>query len=829
MTRKRNRMLSKSLFAYAVAACLLSSISVLQGQPLPALSGRVVSSDTGQPVVDVQVQLEGTAFTATTDAAGSFSIAGVPPATYTVVAAREGFESVRATVTVTGGINPPLEVRLPFALGLREDVSVVGRTVGDLGLAGQAATASRLTLKPIEIPASVDILDSTVMEARGYQKVSDAVGRMAGVVAGEHPTAPSSFSMRGFTSSQVATLRDGIWLGPSTMVMRPQNTFNLDRIELMRGPSSVVNGQGSVAGAVNAVTKVAEATTATSGNALLSYGRYNTSHAAVGVTGPIADTLWYRLDASRSGSDGYVDRMDSSSLNLTGSLLWRPTPRVRFRVSADYLDDNLAKYFGTPLVPMSAAAEPLDVLRTSTGETIDGRMRFVNYNVSDGEASANQRLWRADLAVDLASGVTVSNVAYRFDAERAWRNAEGYVYCGSVADVCTHTGVIQRYYGYFIINHDQELYGDRLMLNVNRPLGGRPNNAVVGAEVSRIDFERARGFRRQAPLMAGDAVDPFNPVPGLYGPIELRGISPTVLDQWAVFAENSLALTSRLRVSGGLRYDGMDLDRKNLSPTRVPESGGFTRSQTWWSWRAGAVVSLRSDVVTYGQYSNAKDPVSSNVFLVNANQNFDLTDSVQWEVGLKADLDNGRTQLTLAWFDITRDDVLERFALDSVTNLGGVASQGLEAASSIRLSAQARVGANFGYTDTQFRPSPNFQRFAGNRLPNVPTVTANLWASYQDIAGLPLEVGGSARYVGDRFANNANLITMKAYAVADVYAAWTRGRARVTARVDNLTDAVYASWSDPFYVSQVDPSFLYANQLMLGAPRTFSVMVQFGF
>ncbi|MDP2390319.1 MAG: TonB-dependent receptor, partial [Acidobacteriota bacterium] len=378
-------------------------------------------------------------------------------------------------------------------------------------------------------------------------------------------------------------------LGPSPMVMRPQNTFNLDRIELMRGPSSVVNGQGSVAGAVNAVTKVAEPTTATSGNALLSYGRFNTSNAAVGVTGPIADTLWYRVDASRSGSDGYIDRMDSSSFNMTGSLLWKPTPRVRLRVSADHLDDNLAKYFGTPLVPVSAAAEPLDVIRTSTGETIDGRMRFVNYNVSDGEASANQRLWRADLSVELAPGVALSNVAYRFDAERAWRNAEGLVYCASVVDVCTSTGVVQRYYGYFIINHEQQLYGDRLMLNVNRDLGRRPNSAVVGVEMSRIDFERARGFRRQVPLAPGDAVDPFNPTPGLYGPIELRAISPTALDQWAVFAENSLALTPRLRLSGGLRYDGMDLDRQNLSPTRVPEAGGFTRSQTWWSWRAGAL------------------------------------------------------------------------------------------------------------------------------------------------------------------------------------------------------------------------------------------------
>ncbi|HWI20225.1 MAG TPA: TonB-dependent receptor [Vicinamibacterales bacterium] len=812
----------------AVILFLLLAVPAF-AQSTVTVAGRVVADEDNLPIVDVAVALEGGAST-TTDASGRFEISNVPPGTYTLIVSRDGFTTVRSTITIASGVSAPIEVRLPLDVSVRENITVVGRTVGDLGLAGSASSATRLNLKPLDIPASVDILNSAVMDARGYQKVSDAVGRMAGVVSGEHPTAPSSFSMRGFTSSQVATLRDGIWLGPSPMVMRPQNTFNLDRIELMRGPSSVINGQGSVAGAINAVTKTAEPTSATSWNTLFSYGSFNTAHAAVGVTGPVADSLWYRVDVSRSSSDGYVSDMNSSSLNVTGSVLWRPVARFRFKLTADYLDDDLAKYFGTPLVPASAAAEPLEILRTTTGETIDGRMRFVNYNVSDGHARADQRLFRADASWDIADGVTINNLAYLFDATRSWKNAEGYVYCTAIVDVCRQTGVVQRYYGYFVIDHDQQLWGDRVSLNVNRAIGGRANSAVLGAEVASLDFERTRGFRRQAPLTPADAVDPFNPSPGVYGPIELRAISPTVIGTFAVFAENSLAVSDRIRIAGGLRYDGLDLDRKNLNPsTRVPESGGFTRAYTWWSWRAGATVTFRPGLVGYGQYSNAKDPVSSNLFLVNANQNFDLTDAVQWEAGLKADLTGGRTQFTAAWFDITRDDVLDRYSLDSVTNIGGIRSKGFEASAAARVSAKARAGGNVAYTDTSFQPSANFQRLAGNRPPNIPKVTANAWASYQDIAGLPIEIGGAARYVGDRFANNTTAITMKAYALADVYAAWTRNRLRVTARIDNVTDAVYAAWADPFYVSQVDPSFLYANQLMVGQPRTLSLQVQVGF
>jgi iron complex outermembrane receptor protein len=323
-------------------------------------------------------------------------------------------------------------------------------------------------------------------------------------------------------------------------------------------------------------------------------------------------------------------------------------------------------------------------------------------------------------------------------------------------------------------------------------------------------------------------VDLLDPQPGLYGPDEIRGISPTAIDTWAVFAEDSLALTGRVRLSAALRHERLALERVNLNANGSVAAGGFERTYESWSWRAGAVVSVTNDIVAYGQYANAKDPVSSNVFLVNANQNFDLTEARQWELGLKSQRADGRAQWTVAYFDIERDDVLERFAVDSATNIGGISSRGLEVAGTFRFGPHA-LGANAGFTDSTYRPSANFVKLAGNRPPNVPTLTANLWASRENIAGLPLEIGGSARHVSDRYADNANAIRMKGYVLGDLYAAWTHNRVRITARVDNVTDTAYASWSDVFYLGQTNPSFLYANQLMLGAPRAFSVIVQKAF
>ena len=145
---------------------------------------------------------------------------------------------------------------------------------------------------------------------------------------------------------------------------------------------------------------------------------------------------------------------------------------------------------------------------------------------------------RADLTWTLTENLTVKNTSYRFDADREWLNAEGYVFCTNVVDVCTKTGEIQRYYGYFFVFHEQDLVGNRLTVKYDSDLGGRENSLLGGFETTSLDFERTRGFRRAEPLAPGDStVGLPTPIAGLYGPEELRGVSPTDIQTRALFLE----------------------------------------------------------------------------------------------------------------------------------------------------------------------------------------------------------------------------------------------------------------------------------------------------
>ncbi|MCG8414428.1 MAG: TonB-dependent receptor, partial [Pseudomonadales bacterium] len=523
-----------------------------------------------------------------------------------------------------------------------EEIVVIGDTVGSLGLDSDSGAGSRLGLTIRETPAAIEVINKEVLRSRGYQQLTDAVQSLPGVISGNHPAAPSTFSMRGFTRGQVSILRDGLWVGPSSMVMRPQNTFNLERVEVLRGPASVMSGIGAIGSTVNTVARTAVVGADSSYDVLLSAGRWDSFQAGFGAGGSLSDTTGWRFDVSTYGAEGFVERTDPESTNVTGSFVWSLADDMELKLSADYLQDDVGRYFGTPLIPLEAARRPMThIISTTTGETIDEDMRFRNYNVEDGFAESDQLFLRADYSWEVSENITLQNTLYKFDADREWVNAEGYAFCTEVVDVCSQAGEIQRYYGYFFVFHDQDQWGNRFTLNVDGELGGMENRFVVGAELLDIDFVRSRGFRRSIPPAPGDSVDPYNPVPGVYGQLELRGVSPTDIQDWAIFAENALQITDRFSLVGALRYEELDLDRANFNESGVDEGSGFVRTYDWWSWRLGFVFDLTESIALYGQYSDAVDPIGSNIFLVNSNNDFDLTSAEQWEIGLKASLGGG--------------------------------------------------------------------------------------------------------------------------------------------------------------------------------------------
>lgn len=673
---------------------------------------------------------------------------------------------------------------------------------GRLSLDKPTPTGSRLGIAPRELPASVEVIDRETMETRGHRTIMEAVESATGVTVGNSPGNPANFSIRGFTNNQVSILYDGNGVGPASMTSRPLDTWNLESVDVLKGPASVLYGEGAVGGAINLITKRPRREEQRNAEAMFSFGSFNTTRFGVGSGGPIGERLHYRFDFSRQTSDGFINDTPFEYWNWTSGLLFDASERLSFEVSFDAIHDDLEPYWGTPLVPKSFATKELfGVVATRDGRTIDRRMSRVNYNVTDARMWADNYWTRVKTHWQATDQLSLKNEWYYYDAHRRWRNAETYAFNPT-------TLLVDR--DRFFVAHDQRIFGNRSELHLHTALFGQRNRFLVGLDFSRLDFDRPSAFCCDEP----DAVDPFRPHRGQFGlltPAEQQ----TTIDTKAIFFEDALTIAERLTLVAGVRREWIDLDRKLFTAAGDLNSGpSFVRIFEPTTWRVGAIFEVLPELSVYGQYATAADPVGTNIFLVRENQNFALTTGRQWEVGVKHSFWQNRADWTLAYFDIEREDVLTQTSLTTVANVGQQSSRGVELATTIRPLRGWRMQGNVTYVDAEF---DDFAESVGDRLlsrrgnlpPNVPHVVFNLWTAYRFPAYLPIEIGAAVRYVGDRYTDNGNTITLLDYTTVDAFLSWrledtaSFKNSQFSVRARNLLNEDYAAWGDPFYASQI--------------------------
>jgi len=675
-------------------------------------------------------------------------------------------------------------------------------------------TGSRLGLSAQELPATLEVIDNDEMLGRGFFNVQQAADSQAGVTSGGSPGDQSQFSMRGFTGNQITVLRNGLYIGPSNMTTRDQNSFNVGSVEILKGPASVLYGQGAIAGAVNVVDK-APSFGASQIEGLASSGSYNTVNVGIGGTTHFGDTLALRADFSRTSTQGYVQRDPSNTTEATVTALWKPMSTLDVQFTIDWLEDNPSTYYGTPLVPASFATQPLSgVISSSPGLALDRRMQFVNYNVGNASIHSSQSWPQLLLKWTPNEHLTVQNFTYYFHARRAWENAETYQL--TTEDLSPSHNPLpspQINRDRFYVFHQQNLIGDEGSVTYKGAVFGLPNTVVGGFDYSHLNFNRVRGFPDN------DLVDPFNPSPGLFGPLLQPGElvprdSPTHWNDYAAFFEDVIELAPPVKLVTGARYDRLELQRQNFNTQGVEMSNGFSKNYSSTNWRVGLVYNVNDYVTPYVSWTTGKDPPgSNNIFLVNAPEGeFALSSSHQIEAGVKARTPGNSADMTVALYDIKKSNLLVQTGQDSQANASQT-SKGIELTTNFKPTENWTVSANAAYTDsvyTGFTDPLSGSSFTDVQPANIPRWTANLWTSLRNVASLPLEIGGGVRYIGNRPGNTANTLILEHYALFNSYASYeVKPGVLVTGRVNNLFNKAYAQWADIFY----------PTELMLGQRR----------
>lgn len=671
--------------------------------------------------------------------------------------------SIRVSVTGQDAL-PTAEVTLktgafayslnPEAEGPDEEIVVTGEGAGRYWVP-DASTATRTDTPIRDIPQSIQVVPQQVIRDQGITRIVDAVRNVSGAsIQSGYGNLISDVNLRGFVA--YTTLKDGFATQPFFT-----EGGNIERVEVLKGPASVLYGQLEPGGVVNYVTK--QPLSRPNYAADFTVGSYNFYRGAIDLTGPLTkdERLLYRLNVSYENSGSYRDFIDNDIFFVAPVVTYRISDSTNLAFAYEYL--NAKQGFDRGLRPVSAF---LKVPR--------------NLNIGEPDDFQDDQLHRFNVTLN-----------HRFNQNLRLRS--GFVYLSeNINSLVTQPGELDADgrtlpdRGYFGGTTQRDEYTLQTDLISDFKTGSIAHQLLLGLELSKRD-QSDQGI---GGIYAG-SLDIFNPVYGLQRIPDPNNSFEQTTNTIGLYLQNQVTLLPNLKLLVGGRYDFVRYDSKSISDTSIdsePERTEFYDDA--FSPRVGIVYQPNEPISLYASYSRSFVPNNSRTF---SGEPLQPSRGTQFEVGVKAELFNKRLSATLAAYDIrktnipTTDPDDEEFSIA----LGEVTSRGIELDIAGEILPGWKVIAS-GYLNDAFVSKDNSLP-EGRRQENAPYHGASLWTTYEfqtgDLKGCG--VGAGMFFVGDRIANISDPFTLPSYVRFDaaLYYKWNNGR--IALNFKNLGNVKY--------------------------------------
>ncbi|WP_456725117.1 MULTISPECIES: TonB-dependent siderophore receptor [unclassified Bradyrhizobium] len=636
-----------------------------------------------------------------------------------------------------------------------------------------SSTTLRSGASPLDTAQTVNVVPEQVLKDQLPRNLDDALANVSGVTQANTLAGTQDAVMRrGFGDN-----RDGsIMRNGMPLVQGRSLNAAVESVEVLKGPASLLYGIMDPGGIVNTISKRPELYQHGSVTLLGSSYANNKSGAdgTIDITGPIGNGgLAYRFIGYGVSEDYWRNFGRHREMLVAPSLAWYGENTT---VQLNYEHREFITPFdrGTAFDPATKA--PLAIPATRRLDEPFNNM----WGTSDlMQASVEHRLnqdWKLF-------------AAYSYNTETFSANQL------RVTGINTKTGAETRSNDGTQGSLSNASYGTSY-LQGNVWLGGFRNEVLFGGDGQYRTIYRDNLIRQATPTF-----NFYNPVYGLITPgttvSAVDSAQTDKLGQWSLFFQDTLHLTERFALVGGVRY--MEYDQ--IAGKGRPFITNTNVSQDKALPLGGAILKLTDEVSLYASYTQSLKPTSTIAPLTGGvviGSNIAPEEGTQWETGVKFDF-NKRISGTLALYDIDKKNVLVS-QLNPATSIveyrtaGKVRSRGVELDVTGRLTDNWSMIGSYGYTDARVTDDPTL---AGKALQNVALNTASLYLVYDFGTTLPgrLRLGGGARYVGDRPGDATNSFLLPAYTVADVFATYeTKVQTFPVVyqfNVKNLFDTVY--------------------------------------
>jgi len=696
---------------------------------------------------------------------------------------------LRASVSLLALLCAPSALAEEVAPEMPEVVISTGRETADGPVQGyrakRSASATKTDTALIDTPQTVTVVPKAVLEDVGASTAAKALDYVPGMAKGNTFGGLNTYDsiMRGFRTSISA--RNGFTA--SRRFDASTDAANVERVEVLLGPSAQIYGRSDPGGMYNIVTKkpLAENFIEAKGE----FGSYNAYRGTADANAIVSadKSVLARFNLAVEDKESFRDHVSSQRRLLAPTISWQGSGETRAIMELEYLHDE--RTFDRGVVAVNGDVKALPTNRY-LGDTNDGRIKMDNL------------MGALRLEHDL-------NADWTLRSQLMAKNGSLYGFATEARTLNSTTGILARRtnlrdYYWNAGSTQLEAVGHFSTLGIGHTL------------LSGVEMELSQSTER---LTYGNAtsINIWSPSYGATRPALTAGTTNTYdsTHKYAVYVQDQVDLTKALQLQLGLRWDTYDQhnEQRHLQIQ-------MNQSRSAFSPRAGILYKVTPALSTYANVSKSFNKNPDVPFTDVSGKMIEPEKSLGLEAGVKADLLDDALSVTAAIYRIVKNDasVTDPDNTSYARTSGKVRSRGFDLNVTGNITPEWRVTGGYAYVDAEILQDPLLVR--GSNLQNIPMHSIPLLSVYEfqagEMAGLGL--GGGVSYVGKRAVTDGSTVYLPEYAKVDLLAYYKiDDRAKFSLNVSNLLDKGYYS------------SALSTVRVMPGEPRTVlgSVSVKF--
>ncbi|UIJ72134.1 TonB-dependent siderophore receptor [Aurantimonas sp. HBX-1] len=641
-------------------------------------------------------------------------------------------------------------------------------------VATRSAGATKTNTPIIETPQSISVVTSDQIERQDARTIRAATRYTAGVtpeITGGADTRCGGFNIRGFDSTANATFFDGLRLPSSSIInFLCLDPYGAERIEILKGPSSVLYGQNGPGGLINYVSK--KPTDAPLREVEISGGSFGLLEGRFDLSGPagVDSPFGFRLTGVARNSENQVDTVDDDRFFIAPAMSWEPDAQTSLTVSGNYQRDRAG--WGLQFMPASGTLTDNDGRRIPNSRFL-GEPDFDHYDTDMGSIGYQ------------FSHEFNDTFTFRQNARYAGlSHDEASIYGGGYIDEAA--GLLARSGGTGDVGLDTFSIDNQVQAEFDTGILG---HTLLGG----LDYRKTR-YTDTVDLYGADPINVFDPVYG--SPVTRFGnYYDNTVDQTqtGLYLQDQIKLDRLSLVLSG-RYDWATtaLERPDSDFLSAVDA---ERDADAFTGRVGLIYNFDNGIAPYVTYSESFLPpldVSATGGL------FEPEEARQYEAGIKYEPAGWNTLLTASVFDIVRDNAIRFDAVGGTfqaRQTGQITSRGFELEGVASLTDSLNLRLAYTYLDAEITEDPD-GGLEGMTPTTIPRHTVSGWADYTIRNGSMFDglgAGLGVRYVGSSYGDDANSFKVPSATVVDAVLSYERDNYEVSVNASNLFDKEYVA------------------------------------